>query len=81
MSHRIQSLLVAGFVLLCILFGGSGQGVWTNLGLQLAGIALIAVAAITGSRSEGATRFTLLHLLVVLRARARGHARWSPGPR
>lgn len=66
MSHRVESMLVAGFVLLCILFGGSGQGVWTNIGLQLAGIALIAWAAIAGSRADGGRRFSTLHLLVVL---------------
>lgn len=57
---------MAGFVLLCILFGGSGQGVWTNIGLQLAGIALIGLAAVAGSRGEGGSRFSILHLLIVL---------------
>ena len=66
MNHRIQSGVVAGFVLLCILLGGSGQGVWTNISLQLAGIALIGLAATAASRAGGGGRVSLLHLILIL---------------
>lgn len=52
MTRRSHSLLVAGYLLLCILLGGSAQGLWRNLVLQLAGIALIAWAASRPERSE-----------------------------
>jgi O-antigen ligase len=45
--HRVNSLLVAGYIFLCIVLGGSAQGVWPNLALQLLGIALLAWAAIS----------------------------------
>ena len=55
MRQRIPSLLVAGYVLLCIVFGGSAQSAWTNLGLQLGGIALIAWAAVAPSGDRQAS--------------------------
>jgi len=66
LNHRVRSVLVAGYVLACILFGGSGQGVWTNIGLQLAGIALIAWTAIAPSSEGRSRRFSRLDLLLVL---------------
>jgi len=52
MSQLGRSLLVASYLLLCILLGGSGQGVWRNLSLQLLGIALIAWATLFPSKPE-----------------------------
>jgi O-antigen ligase len=47
LSERTRSFLIAGYVLLAVLLGGSSQGMWANLSLQLLGIVLIAWAAIT----------------------------------
>jgi O-antigen ligase len=43
---RINALLAPAYLLLCILLGGSTQGIWGNLALQLFGIAILAWAAI-----------------------------------
>lgn len=52
MSQRPRSAIIAVYLLLCILLGGSSQGVWMNLALQLLGIAVIAWAAIAGAPAE-----------------------------
>jgi len=52
-SQRIRSASVALYLLLCILLGGSAQGVWNNLALQLLGIALAASAAILVVPADG----------------------------
>lgn len=53
MKHRMASLAVAGYLLLCIMLGGSVQDIWGNLALQMLGIALIGVAALY-PRGQGA---------------------------
>lgn len=66
MIHRVNSLLLAGYILLCILLGGSAQGVWPNLALQLLGIALLAWAAISPREEAGKTRRAMaIELLVI----------------
>ena len=69
----MRSLSLATYLLLCILLGGSVQGVWTNLALQLLGIALmafVATAAIDGDLESPRTAviYALIScaLLVVL---------------
>lgn len=55
MKERIPSAAMAAYLLLCIVLGGSAQGVWGNLALQLLGIALLAFCAIVRrGRNEGA---------------------------
>ena len=73
MIFRINSLLVPAYLVLCILLGGSAQGVWTNLALQLLGIALLAWASISPvqrtseeRRSIAVGLFVGLTLIVVL---------------
>lgn len=67
MRQRVRSMVVAGYLLLCILLGGSAQGIWSNLALQLLGIALIAWAAIAPEPAdEGAESPALLYLLLGL---------------
>lgn len=46
MTQRTYSAGFAGYLLLCILFGGSGQGVWGLLALEILGIGFIAAAAL-----------------------------------
>lgn len=64
MKQRLPSILVALFLLGCIVFGGSAQNPWTNLGLEIAGIGLIAWAAIGGSGQDGKRAFAVNALLV-----------------
>ena len=52
MSQTARSILVASYLLLCILIGGSGQGVWRNLTLEVLGIALIAWATLFPRQPE-----------------------------
>jgi O-antigen ligase len=72
LKQRVPSLVVAGFILLCMVLGGSGQGIWRNLALQLIGIALIVWATLVAKpadRASGAVApYTLLFtgLLIVL---------------
>src|SRR5690349_17562852 len=46
MASRVRGTIVPAYLLLCLLLGGSGQGVWANMLLQLFGLALIAWAAV-----------------------------------
>ncbi|MGI8706151.1 MAG: O-antigen ligase family protein [Sphingomicrobium sp.] len=63
----MRSIIVAGYLLLCILLGGSAQGVWTNLALQLLGIALIAGAAIASEPPDQETdSSTIVYMLLGL---------------
>ena len=42
MTAHLRSSVVPVYVFLCILLGGSVQGIWGNMILQLIGIAIIA---------------------------------------
>lgn len=42
MTARLRTAIVPAYVLLCILLGGSVQGIWGNMVLQLVGIGIIA---------------------------------------
>lgn len=69
MNQLGRSLLVASYLLLCILLGGSGQGVWRTLALQLLGVALIAWATLFPSKPENPDdRPVFLYLLGALAA-------------
>jgi O-antigen ligase len=63
-KKRLPSIFIAIYLLCCIVFGGSAQSPWTNLGLQIAGIGLIAWTTIGGSCQEGKRAFSLNVLLV-----------------
>jgi O-antigen ligase len=65
-NERIASVLVAAFLFLCIILGGSGQGVWTNLALQLLGLALIAAAAIAAKPADARRSGTFVYVLIGL---------------
>lgn len=73
MKARIPSFAIAGFLLLCIALGGSAQSPWTNLGLQLAAVCLLAYSAIGrpsddehGKRGFAINALLLCTLLLVL---------------
>lgn len=64
MNRKADSLLVAGYVLLCIVLGGSAQGIWGNLALQILGIGLVGYAAVQ-RREEGSGSSLLLPSVLV----------------
>jgi O-antigen ligase len=64
-KQRIPSILVALYLLGCILFGGSAQIPWPNLGLQIVGIGLIAWAAIGGVAIQDDRRAVAVNVLLV----------------
>ena len=45
----MRQAVAPAYLLLCLVLGGSAQGIWTNVFLQLAGLAIIAWAATTPS--------------------------------
>ena len=46
MASRMREAVVPAYLLLCLLLGGSVQGVWFNMILQLVGLAIVAWAAL-----------------------------------
>jgi O-antigen ligase len=66
LRSKVVSAAVAVFLLLCILLGGSAQGVWGNLALQLLGIALLAYAAMSSRPDNSTTSTRLLFILLLL---------------
>jgi len=70
MSQKIDSLLIGAYVLMCVLLGGSVQGVWGNLALQLLGLALLTRAALARDTHIDSPRFLpfllMTGLLIVL---------------
>jgi O-antigen ligase len=42
MKERLRAGVVPGYILLCLVLGGSAQGIWANMVLQLLAIAVIA---------------------------------------
>jgi len=64
-SHRLRSLAIAGFLLLCIILGGSSQSPWTNLALQLLAICLLAWAAMSAPQGDHGKRAVAINLLLL----------------
>ena len=48
MRSRARSLIAPGYLLACLVLGGSAQGIWQNMILQLTGLLILTWAAITG---------------------------------
>src|SRR6185295_7933273 len=46
MANRMREAVAPTYLLLCLIAGGSVQGIWANLTLQLLGIGIIAWAAV-----------------------------------
>ncbi|GAA4017731.1 hypothetical protein GCM10022280_16290 [Sphingomonas swuensis] len=85
--RSLRQSLVPLFVLACLLLGGSPQGVWRNLALQLAAIAMIAWALLSSRRTVPTPggRFLLLlsglwFLLVLLQLVPLPPGLWSALP-
>jgi O-antigen ligase len=63
MANRARQLVGPAYLFLCLILGGSAQGIWQNMLLQLLGLGLIAWAAFSGEpvRLDRRAR----HLLVI----------------
>jgi O-antigen ligase len=68
MFSRARTIVAPAYLFACLVMGGSAQGIWVNMILQLAGIAIIAWAAVDGSeeRVAPAARQLLWLTIVVL---------------
>jgi O-antigen ligase len=55
-------MIAPAYLFACLILGGSAQGIWQNMILQLAGVAIIAWAALdaAGERLSAASRYLLL---------------------
>ena len=49
MLSRARAAVAPAYLFACLILGGSAQGIWENMILQLAGVAIIAWAAMDGS--------------------------------
>jgi len=65
-TTRARQAVAPAYLLICLILGGSGQGIWANMVLQLLGLALIAWAALAPSKSTlpAAARQLLLIALI-----------------
>jgi len=59
-----RSAVAPVYLLACLLLGGSAQGIWQNALLQLAGLAIIAWAAVVGDEPLPKPARNLLLILV-----------------
>ena len=66
MTSRACEAVAPIYLFLCLLLGGSAQGIWTNMLLQLLGIALIAWAAAWRGEEALARPARRLFILVLL---------------
>src|SRR5690348_10174844 len=65
MPNAGRQLLAPAYLLLCLILGGSAQGIVFNLLLQLAGLAIIAWAAAGSAEEKLNRRGRQLFLLVL----------------
>ena len=67
-AARFTGLVGPLFLFACLTLGGSAQGIWTNLALQLGAIAIIAGSLIAGRRSDGRAEVRLRWLVAAMLA-------------
>ena len=66
MSRRFRGAVSPVYLFLCLLLGGSAQGIFANMILQLLGLGLIAWAALTTPRQEGGREQIQLFWLIMI---------------
>jgi O-antigen ligase len=66
MASRARQAVVPTYLFMCLLLGGSAQGIWANMILQLMGIAIIAWAAAAAPAEPLTPSAKYLFLLVAL---------------
>lgn len=64
MPSAAKSLVAPVYLFACLLLGGSAQGIWQNMVLQLAGLGIIAWASISGEDPLPKAARTLLLILI-----------------
>jgi hypothetical protein len=65
MRFRPLSAIPSAYILVCIVLGGSAQGWWSNIAIQLLGIAMMAWAA-TLARPNGESRPVAIYALLLV---------------
>ena len=68
MVSRLREGVAPAYLFLCLILGGSAQGIWANMILQLLGIALLAWAALAPAEEPllpPARQLLILALLAV----------------
>jgi O-antigen ligase len=65
MSRKLRNFVAPAYLLLCIVLGGSVQGIWSNFALQIIGVAILIWAVV---RHQNPPRFDRLPLILVLLA-------------
>ena len=66
MASRLREGVAPIYLLTCLLLGGSGQGIWANMVLQLLGLALIGWAALATAPAPAPREERQLFWLVLL---------------
>lgn len=66
MRKNLFRLVIPAYLLLCLVLGGSSQGIWANMALQLVAVAIIAWAALARKREPLTGASKLLLLLAIL---------------
>jgi len=66
MGRRLRVAAVPAYLFLCLLLGGSGQGIWANMVLQLLGLALICWSAVARTEQPQSKGQRTLLILVAL---------------
>src|SRR4051794_5230850 len=66
MGSRARAFVAPAYLFACLVLGGSVQGIWQNMLLQLAGIAMIAWAALDNGDGPIAPSARQLLLIAVL---------------
>ena len=66
MLKRLRHAIAPVYLFLCLVLGGSAQGIWANMALQLLGLAIIAAAALFPSDEPLAPAARQLLLLVIV---------------
>jgi O-antigen ligase len=65
MHKRARVLIAPAYLFACLILGGSAQGIWANMVLQLLGVAIITWAALQGAGQPLAPPARFLLLLVI----------------
>jgi len=66
MRSKLRPLVAPAYLLLCIILGGSVQGVWANFALQLIGLAILVWVAVRPENLAPHDRLPLLLILLAL---------------
>jgi O-antigen ligase len=66
MTSRTRTLVAPVYLLACLILGGSAQGIWQNMILQLAGVAIIAWAAMEKGQEQVPRPAAHLLLIAIL---------------